>query len=74
VGTETERELAENAAAATAALAEEVGLEPEIAVRHGASGEKICAAAGKARRDHPSLATTDLAAALIQPEPIRSLA
>jgi nucleotide-binding universal stress UspA family protein len=33
------------AAATTAALAEEVGLAPEISVRHGTPGSEICAAA-----------------------------
>ena len=39
------RACARDAAAATAALAEEVGLEPEVAVRHGSPGKEICAAA-----------------------------
>jgi nucleotide-binding universal stress UspA family protein len=36
---------AHDAAATTATLAEEVGLAPEVSVRHGSPGREICAAA-----------------------------
>ena len=48
VGVDTDRAWAEEAAAATAALAEQVGLEPATSIRQGAPGREICAAA----RDH----------------------
>jgi nucleotide-binding universal stress UspA family protein len=45
VDVEIERDWARDGANKTSALAEEVGLEPEVSIRHGSPGREICAAA-----------------------------
>jgi nucleotide-binding universal stress UspA family protein len=44
-GIEQARACARDAAATTAAVAEELGLEPQVSIRHGSPGREICAAA-----------------------------
>jgi nucleotide-binding universal stress UspA family protein len=45
VSVEPEREAARERAARAVVLAEDVGLEPEVSIRHGRPGEQICSVA-----------------------------